>query len=352
MFIFIVESWELVSIALDKLRDRGLCGIPINIERLELHRKGHPYIQLGDGYTSTPLAEPMALFGGVRAPFLQHVSLNGVHILWDSSIFTNLTTLDVRRLPLELAPSISRFRDILSSSPTLVKLCLDGAGPQLPPIDFPPQPPIPLKNLKILVICDFSVQYAHYFLSHFTAPHLLDLTLVNLIGEDYSPLLQLLTGRFPEVKLLTIYASELVTTAASAQTANKWLESLPLLTYLRLSFVPPLFLGLFVYDVYAVQHPNPEEHPTPELLRPMRILCPKLSIIEAQPSVLSHLIPWVPKRAKQGVPVSKIYVVRDLKEIGDDEPAWLNKCRELDRLTHVSVMLPGMKTDEEVTLHK
>ncbi|GLB35878.1 putative F-box-like [Lyophyllum shimeji] len=350
MFIFIVESWDLVAIALDKLRDHGSRGIPINIERLELHRTGHPYIQLGNAYTPVPLPEPMALFGGVHAPRLQHVALNGVPILWDTSIFSNLTTLDVRRLPLEMAPTLSRFRDILSSSPALEKLCLDGAGPQLPPYDLPTQRPIPLDNLKILVICDFSVQYAEYVLSHFTAPRLLDLTLVNLVGEDYSPVLRMLTGRFPEVKLLTLYACELVPTTASVLTTHRWLESLPLLTYLRLSSLPPLFLNLFIYDVHAARLPNPEEHLTPEQLRPNQILCPKLSIIEAQPSLLSQLIPWIPKRANLGVPIRKVYAVRDPKEIGDDEPAWLEKCRELSRLTRVSGMLPGTRTDEEIAL--
>ncbi|KAF8078908.1 hypothetical protein FPV67DRAFT_1404088 [Lyophyllum atratum] len=347
ILIFIVESWDAIFMVLDELRAAGLSGVPISMERIELHRTGTPYIQIGPGHELEHLHEPIPLFGGAPAPFLQRVSFNGVHINWNKTPFTNLTGLDIRRMPLELAPSIRRFREILSSSPALQKLCFDGAGPQLPPEDFRPQPPIPLEQLKILVVGDFSAHYAHYVLSQFTAPHLRDLTLINLGGEDYSPLFQLLTGRYPELKLMTFYSIELPQIMASVTAVIKWLETLPLLTYLRLSSVPKIFLGLFIYDPRTRQYWTPKQ-----------TLCPKLSIIEAQSSVLDQLLGWIPARAKLGAPVSKIYAVLESKPIGFEatdhtrlqERTFQDLCARLNQLAPVFLMPAGSQSAEEEVL--
>ncbi|RDB28915.1 hypothetical protein Hypma_015818 [Hypsizygus marmoreus] len=306
MLIVIVEDWEPVLVVLDKLRAAGKAGVHIAMERFELHRTGSPYVQIGAGYQPKSFREPMSLFGGVHAPCLKYFSINGVHIDWQHSVLTNLTTIDIRRIPLELAPGILQFRTILSSCPRLRKLCLDGAGPQLQLEEARGLPPIQLNDLRILVIADFSVHYAHYILSQFSAPNVRDLTLMNFGGEDYSPLFAMMTSRFPEVRLLTIYSVGIVSSVASGRTIVKWLESMPLVSYLRIANIKKLFLDLFLYDPHTFQHVHQPQS------TPRRIVCPQLSILECQALEPDMVTSWGISRRQLGVPLSKIYLTQDM----------------------------------------
>ena len=108
----------------------------------------------------------------------------------------NLYVLDMRRVPIENCPSIYVFRDMLEGCPQLSKLVLDAAGPRwvvkgvvdvgLPPVDLP--------YLATLVIGDFTMLYAIYVLNTFTARNTIDLTILNMVGYDYGPLIEHLTG--------------------------------------------------------------------------------------------------------------------------------------------------------------
>ncbi|KAG6897120.1 hypothetical protein C0992_003974 [Termitomyces sp. T32_za158] len=330
ILIYIGSSWEHVALLLDKLRT---ADAPLVIERLEIHRLGR--IDYGtDGYI-----QPTTLFNGNGTPRLNYLSLSGVHIDWNTPIVQNLSTIDIRKLPLELCPTIARFREILIHCPALRKLCLDGAGPQ---IDFydPPPSQIVMTNLKILCISDFSAQYARHVFSHFTAPNLVDLTFINMTGEDYSILYEILINRFPEIKLLTMYAVDLV---RRNKAMVQWFMSMPQLTYLRIANLPPAFFELFVLDPRTVLAPH-EKHPSPKV-----ILAPKLAVIESHPSVLQSL-PWfATERQTLGVPLNKVYITQTKDyDIGNQE--FRTACAQLMKVTSLHFMSNGTRTPEEDTI--
>ncbi|KAG6901811.1 hypothetical protein C0995_007610 [Termitomyces sp. Mi166 len=326
ILIYIGSSWEHVALLLDKLRT---VDAPLAIERLEIHRLGH----IDYGHYS--YIQPTTLFNGKGTPRLYYLSLSGVHIDWNTPILHNLSTIDIRKLPLELSPTITRFREILINCPALRKLCLDGAGPQ---IDFYNPPPfqIVMTNLKILCIADFSAPYALHVLSHFTAPNLVDLTFINMTGEDYSPLYEILVNRFPEIKLLTLYAIDL---AVRSKAMVQWLTSMPRLTYLRIANLPLAFFELFVLDPRIVLTPD-EEHPLPKV-----ILAPKLAVIEAHPSIIPPLAWFAVQRRTLGVPLDKVYITRPKDHTVNQE--FQNACAQLMKVTSLHFMLSSTRTPEE-----
>ncbi|KAG5635103.1 hypothetical protein H0H81_012445 [Sphagnurus paluster] len=346
MLLVVVQTWEPALVVLDKLRVAGQAGIPLIMERFELHRTGSPYIQIGAGYQPKSLREPMTLFGGAASPPLKAVSLNGIHINWESSLINNLTTLDLRRIPLDLSPLPSRFREILAGSPNLRKLCLDGAGPQLLLVD--PSPPVLLKSLRTLVIADFSVQYARYVLCHISAPDVRELTLINMTGEDYSPLFHMMTGRFPKVQLLSLYTMEMANTPASVTTIVKWLQSMPDICYLRIASLQPEFLHLFLHDPRKLVDPA-QECPTPR-----QILCPNASIVECHPNTIPQLVTWVPARAAMGAPVKLVYITAKTSLLGmngrhpnDTDMLFRAQCTQLAQFTRVRLLPFGLRSEEE-----
>lgn len=340
MFIATLKEWDPVLVILDKFRIAGRAGIPITLERFELHRTGTPYVQLGAGYQPSAYREPMALFGGVHVTSLKYFSINGVHLDWNNSCLANLTTIDLRRMPLELSPGILQFRDMLSGSPSLRKLCLDGAGPRFQPNEAAGLPPVHLDHLKILVVADFSVHYARYILSHISARNVRDLTVLNLAGEDYSPLFAMITSRFPEVRILTVYSVEIVETVTSGRTIVKWLESMPLLAYLRIANVKKLFLELFLYDPQTFQHLK-QEQPVPR-----KVLCPQLSFLECQAVDPDMIVTWGTSRRELRAPLSKIYVSPDwAKKITREQHA------ALLRVAPLFILDRGKAIEEDVLMN-
>ncbi|KAG6841760.1 hypothetical protein C0991_007089 [Blastosporella zonata] len=330
ILIYIGSSWEYVALLLDKLRKAGLSGImPISLERLEIHRMGTI------DYNTYGRIKPTALFDGHPAPRLHYLSLNGVHIDWSTPAMHNLSTLDIRKLPLELSPTITRLREIFTICPALRKLCLDGAGPRFDVYDPPPFP-IVMAHLKILCISDFSAHYARLVFSHFTAPHLIDLTFINLTGEDYSPLYDILVNRFPDIKLLTMYAVDIV---PRCKTMTRWFASLHELLYLRVANLPPSFFELFVLDPRTVISPD-DVHPLPRV-----VLAPKLAVVESHPSVIRSLINFTAGRKNLGAPLDRIYITRPKEPMPNMD--FQTACTQLRRLTSVYFMLNGTRTSEE-----
>ncbi|KAG6837677.1 hypothetical protein H0H93_004953 [Arthromyces matolae] len=329
ILIYIGSSWQHIELLLNKLGTVQLAGVPLALERLEIHRLG--YID----YNHQGNIKPTVLFNGALAPRLQYLSLSGVHIDWNTPVLHNLSTIDIRKLPLELSPSIARFREILTNCPSLRKLCLDGAGPQF---DFhdPSPTPIVLKNMKILCISDFSAHYARHVFSHFMAPNLIDLTFINMTGEDYSPLYEILINRFPQIKLLTMYAIDMV---PRSKTMTEWLMSMPQLSYLRVANLPVSFFDLFTLDPRKVLAPE-KEHPSPA-----KVLAPKLDIIESHPSVVPALVKLVDDRRSLGFPIERVYITRT-KELTSNKPLQ-EACTQLMKSTTVQFMFSGTRTPEE-----
>ncbi|TFK77384.1 hypothetical protein BDN72DRAFT_753796 [Pluteus cervinus] len=308
MLIIVVEHWDPALVVLDRLRTAGQLGGPLSIERFEIHRTGSPYIQIGEGYQPTAFLEPIPLFGGRRIPSLKYVSINGVHLDWSGSRLDNLTTLDLRRMPLERAPHPLLFREMLQRSPGLNKLCLDGAGPQWKAEAVRHLTPVPLPELKILIIADFAVGYGLYVLQQISAPNVRDLTLMNFVGEDYTPFFTLITSAFPEVRILTIYSLELVAVRpAFLMVMVRWLQSMPKLAFLKIANVQKVFLDLFLFiDTTRLPHddPNGEE--------PRRPICQKLQYLECQKVDVDLITEWIASRRRVGAALEKIYITRDL----------------------------------------
>jgi len=131
ILIVVVKDWEPILVVLDKLRSASRSGIPLVIERFELHRTGSPYIQLGEGFQPSSFLLPIALFGGVQAPLLRYLSLNGVHVDWRCSPLANLTTIDIRRIPLERSPGILEVSRSSQNFSCITEACMDGCRPSV-----------------------------------------------------------------------------------------------------------------------------------------------------------------------------------------------------------------------------
>ena len=337
ILVIVVQDWDPALLVLDKLRNVARDNTPLIMERFEMHRAGSPYVQMGDGYEPSFYLQPMALFGGAAIPSFQYFSVNGIHVDWMKSQLVNLTTLDIRRIPLERAPTLSQFRGLLSNSPGLRKLILDGAGPQWQLEEATTYPPIVLHNLRIMVLGDFSMSYGVYILSQISAPHVLDVTLMNLTGEDYSPFFTAL--HTPELKLLCIYNVEIIPSPKIATTMVKWLVSMPLLTYLRISNVQEMLIDFFLYD------PQSEERAVEP---PARVISPKLAFLEWQTMNPMVVARWTAARRRIGAPLRKMYVLHPMnKNIDESQHAALSEAINPGQVLQLP---PGARAPEEEAL--
>ncbi|KAL0569496.1 hypothetical protein V5O48_012464 [Marasmius crinis-equi] len=367
MLILLFENWEPIFALLKWLEEAGRSGVEFNIERFELHRTGSPYIWPGMHFDPVGYGDALfTLFGGQKVPSLSYFTVNGVHLDWNKSVLENLTTLDLRRMPVTLCPSLHRFRELLRLSPRLEKLSLDGAGPSGTPNPKHGLPVIECNHLKTLVVANFTVQYIHSIISHFNAPKLLDLTFMNLFQADYGPLYEYVTSRFPTVKLLTLYTIELLPSAVNPFV--RWLNSMPNLTYLRAAALPPNVLGCFLYEPEnLVRHPllkdqelasrmqirpDPSRSPTANRRRRLpkaedaKIVCPSLRVIECQRMEEGLLCDFGKSRQMMGVPVQKIYISPDMAK--EMKHATYVECKKY--FANINIIDIGAKTPEEEEL--
>lgn len=294
VFVVVLDNWAPSLVLMDRLRQLGAAGVPINMERFEIHRAGLPYIWLGPGQPNKHISG-VPLFGGAVSS-LKHLTLNGVHIDWHTPI-ANLTVFDVRRLPLEAAPDLMRFREILQACPNLVKLVLDGAGPGLDDADPVGLPAVQLPLLKTMVVSNYSVEYALRVLPQVAAPNVLDLTIMNLGGQDYTPFFGLITNRFPSVKVLTLYGIDIIHNKQSQKIMVQWLQSMPVVAYLRLARVHVNLLNAFLEDPRKFC-----EEP------PHAICCPLLDYLEWERIDPKVMVAWLTNRARIGRPLQQVYI--------------------------------------------
>lgn len=327
VLIVIVEGAEAAQIVFEKLRIIGTQNCPMILERLELHHSG--------AKDDVVYAPPMPLFGGAHLPSLKYASLNGVHLDWHQFRLTNLTTLDIRRMPFRISPDLLHFRSIIASSPNLWKLCLDNAGPQFDIEKSVALEPISLLNLKILVYSEFSLGYALYVASQIHAPNVRDLTLVNFIGEDYTPLFVFMTTRFPHVRILTIYSTEVVASPHMV----RWLTSMPEIVYLRIANVQLNFLTFFLQRADAPPLQQSGKHKSNPL---SQVVCPNLSVLDLQRVDPAQAIAWIAHRQRLGCPIKKVYLSHDLSiKMSEAQHKRMAELAPLFRLEH------GVKTPEE-----
>ncbi|KAJ6604805.1 hypothetical protein DFH09DRAFT_1123854 [Mycena vulgaris] len=319
MLIIVVDEWKSALLG-------GPAGVPM-LQRFELHRGG---LKNEDRKSLTwPNIIPQPFLGGACAPSLAYLSLNGVPIDWSRSILENLTTFDIRRLPASHSPDAARFREVLRNCPRLQKLSMDGAGPKYEEQDDT-LVPIQLPYLRTLVIADFSRQYVMFLFSQFSAPNVNDLTLMNLCGDDYLPLFLQLTSTFPKVRLLTAYSIQFNIGIPGMNAMTRWLDSMPLLTYLRVANVAnPFFATLFRQRNTASANP----------------VAPRLAVMDCQSIDPAMVVQFAQDRAKYGTPLRKIYISEELGERLDNE-----QIRTLTSLCILAKLPRGATTPEEEAL--
>ncbi|KAI0308142.1 hypothetical protein B0F90DRAFT_1813458 [Multifurca ochricompacta] len=301
VFIVIVEMWPPILVFLDTLHKSSR---PFRqLERVEIHRTGRPYRWDGPGYPLSEYQHALTLCNG-DTRLVNNLCLNGIHLNWDKCRLANLTSLDLRRMPPDLGPSLERFREILESSPNLKKLSLDGAGP-VQPTSAPrcPYPPVVLPKLESLVLGDTFIAYAIFCAGTIHAPNVREMTLLNLVGEDHAPLLKALTGKFPELLILTLYCLNVQKIPQNGRIMAQWLLSMPKVKFMRVAamkshmFMP--FLGdgrLHITDDLPLP-PNPEEEAA-ILANGSRInVLPNLEAIEVQRIDIDSVVNFVHGRS-------------------------------------------------------
>ncbi|KAL4246697.1 hypothetical protein ABKN59_009035 [Abortiporus biennis] len=130
-------------------------------------------------------------------PQLEHLHLDHACILWGSSVYRGLKSLDLsmQRTTSSCAPSMTTFLDMLqTSAPTLEVLSLRFAGPMLRPVSHhfiaanhqmlpPPTRKLALNKLRRLVMENEPWDIAH-LLSHFILPQSTFLDLVCHIADS------------------------------------------------------------------------------------------------------------------------------------------------------------------------
>ncbi|KAJ7646193.1 hypothetical protein B0H17DRAFT_437887 [Mycena rosella] len=326
VLIVVVDDWESALTVLELLAEGGPAGMP-TLERFELHRAG---TQIEDRNSITwPAIVSRPFLGGAVAPSLAYLSVNGVPINWSRSVLENLTTLDIRRLPSSYSPDAVRFREILGSCPRLDKLSLDGAGPKFEQ-SLEKIQPIQLPYLRTLVIADFTCPYAIFLFSQFSAPGVNDLTLMNLCREDFTPLFLQLTSTFPKVRLLTTYSIQISVGPSGIQIMRSWLESMPLLVYLRIANVANQFFETFFRT-------DADGNSTP--------VVPGLAFMDCQSLDPSVVVKFTKDLHRLGKPLQKIYVSPELGERLDPE-----QIKVLTSLCVLAKLPKGATTPEEEVL--
>ncbi|KXN88802.1 hypothetical protein AN958_06671 [Leucoagaricus sp. SymC.cos] len=303
-----VQEWEAGLTLLHWLQYFGRQNLPCSLKRLEVHRLGPPYVQLGPEHSpsSSPFA-PLPLFGGAYVSSLRHFAISGLHIDWTRTTLKHLTTLDIRRVPLDSAPDFDHFREILLDCPELDRLVLHGAGPKWrPPAER--HSPVLLYNLRSLILADFALSYAQFVLSILLAPDLKELALYGFTGEDYTTLFEQLTGLFPKVRLLTMISIELASEEHGAQALVRLFASMPDVRFLQVSKISESFWDAFSFDPKTlIEYPDLTDNNT---LDPTHILFPRLNCLDINYTPWDSLCKFLAFRRHVGYELDKVYIAR------------------------------------------
>lgn len=312
MLIVVVELWPPILVFLDWLYrySRSLQ----QLERIEIHRTGRPYRWDGPGYPLDDYQHALSLCNGLTQR-INYICLNGIHLDWDKSCLINLTNLDLRRMPPNLGPSLERFRYMLESSPNLRKLSLDGAGPMASTSPATHSyPPVFLPRLESLVLGDVVVTYAMFYAGIIHAPNVREVTLINLGGEDHAQLFKLLTGKFPELLILTLYCVNIRTSPENGRIMVQWFLSIPKIKFMRVAAMKADMLGLFfvdgrlhIRDDIPLYVTTKEKEAVLASGSPI-IICPELEAVEVQQINMDSVANFVSDRKKLGVPLRKMYI--------------------------------------------
>lgn len=307
MLVVIVDHWPPALTVLQKLQSAGNAGIPINIERLEIHRSDTPYLWIGPGFDTRGHRDPPVLFGG-QTCHLQYLCLSGIHIDFDETPLSNLTTLDLRHIALDASPTLTRFREILKNCPNLDKLTLDGCGPQPEPKWFE-HAPVDLPNLRTFSLGALNLSFACFIVAQVHAPRVRDLTLMDMTGGDYIPLIAMLTRKFIQVRILTLYGIQLELNSVGRQAFVRWLDTMPEIGYVRLARMKSEVLKLFAENPMNYRKASEIRSAASAAATPARhVLCPKLQCMEVQALSPMTIAEFCRLRKGVGIPMKKVYL--------------------------------------------
>ncbi|KAK0481723.1 hypothetical protein IW261DRAFT_1592795 [Armillaria novae-zelandiae] len=368
MLIMLCYHWEPILTVIKRLHQALRVGTPMLLQRFELHRLGDPYLWPGSAFS--PVGHSVTrypMIGGPLVPRLTYVSVNGIHFDWRASTIHDLTTIDIRRLPLDHALESSVFRSMLINCPRLEKLALDGAGPDGPPMERGNQlAPIELPNLKILVLANFTPSYVQGIVGHFTAPNVRDLTIMNLFRHEYTELYVFLTGRYPRVRIFTMYTLQ-VARGLGHTAMIKFLGSMTEVRYIRMAVLEPYGLSTFMYDPKTMvphrclpphardlfrnsgaPHMASTDRPPDEGRRRKPQLktyvFPQLFVAEVQSIDKDWLEAWLASRRAIGLPLHTVYLQGDLAKCTQEDIQRLSA-----HVSKLAIIGLGQKTPEEQT---
>ncbi|KAI0931752.1 hypothetical protein AcW2_000573 [Taiwanofungus camphoratus] len=294
------------------------CGFAASLERFELHRSGTPPLWTAPTTKHTELYDPIPLCNG-NVPKLNWLCLDGIEIDWEMFPASNLRTIDLRRISQTVSPSVPRWQEMLQSR-YLFKLCLDAAGPQYNEENMSSITTVTLPNLREFLLGNMTLRYAAYILAFFDAPAVRNLIIIRMAGEDFGPLIEMITGRFREVRLMTFYTVEIKYNPANRRRMVKWLESMPKLQMLKIAQIFTHVLYAFLEDprAYAETEFEGESNPQPVQDSPRPVLCPKLEFLHFQIQDGTPMRTFLEGRHALGVPFSVVYVthesLRDIPE--------------------------------------
>lgn len=233
------ESMELVEHFMKRFAEAGPAT---SLERYEVHRTHLPYL-----WPVEKVNNPVAL-SHWPTPRLRWLCLDGVAIDFPKLNLTNLQTVDLRRMCVQSCPTSEWFTEMLEASPSLYKLSLDASGPRWTqrPLSFIRRVTMP--NLRELLLGDVSCLFSMYMLAHIHAPRVMSLSLVHLGGQDYSQMLDMMRGMFPELRMLSIFSLELPKSDEIMRKAVLWLESMPRIKLLKVVTTKRSILDAFYQD--------------------------------------------------------------------------------------------------------
>jgi hypothetical protein len=139
------------------------------------------------------------------------------------------------------------------------------------------------------------------------------------VGEDHTPVIKALTGKFPELLMVTLHALCVPKSPQNAKVMAEWLLSIPKVRFMRMATMKPhLFANFFVDGRLHLRDDIPHivtlEESEAILGNGPIIPCPQLEAIEVQHIDHDSAINFVYGRAKDGVPLRKLYAHKEWVE--------------------------------------
>ncbi|KAI0375200.1 hypothetical protein BV20DRAFT_254968 [Pilatotrama ljubarskyi] len=343
ILVVVLEDMDVIETF---MRRFSSAGPPEILERFEMHRTGAPYLWPREKSQEAGAEYPLS---GYPTPKLRWLSLNGLSIDWNRLPPTNLRTIDLRRMCVQACPTPDRWSEMLAASPELFKLSLDAAGPQWTAQRLESIRAIDLPCLRDLIIGDMSCLYALQILAHMNAPRVMSLALMTLTGQDYGPLMEMMTGRFPEVRLLQIQGMELNKTDVNVRRAVKWFESMPRLKLFKFSQTKPYLLEALLADPREYRTPDEMEVQVADGQEETRpIICPELEALYFQQQGDKEVSTIVKGRKELGVPLRRVYTPNTNQP--NVTPEEMARIRE--HVGQLFVIYHMLVTEEEDVIHE